>query len=56
LFSTAPYLACLHDQNKSGFFEESFIQPNKAIKKVSISSEWLEKSRSTKKAPFVLIM
>jgi len=34
-------LACLHDQNKSGF---------------SKSPDWLEKSRPSKKATFVLIM
>jgi len=40
-------LACLHDQNKGGFFGgPAFIQPIRAIEKVqySKSSDWLEKS------------
>jgi len=48
----------LHDQNKSGFFEgPAFIQPIRDnLKKYSKSSDWLKKSRPSKKATFVLIM
>jgi len=45
------YLACLHDQNKSGFFGgPDFIQPIRVIEKVgySKSSDWLEKARPPK--------
>jgi len=50
-------LTCLHDQNKSGFFGgPAFIKPIRAIWKFSKSSDWLKKSRPSKKAAFVLIM
>jgi len=42
-------LACLHDQNKSGFFEgPAFSSQSKQLKKYSKNSGWLEKSRPTK--------
>jgi len=50
-------LACLHYQNKSAFFGGlAFIQPIRAIKQHSKSSDWLDKSWPPKKATLVLIM
>jgi len=50
------HIACLHDQNKSGFFGgPAFIQPIKSNLNFQ-SSDWLEKSRPSKEATFVLIM
>jgi len=38
-------LACLHDQNKSGFFgRPAFIQPIKVFENLSDFSDWLDKS------------
>jgi len=54
LVTLKPDIACLHNQNKSGFFGGlAFIQPIKASEKFSKSSDWLEKSRPSKKATFV---
>jgi len=45
-----PHLACLHDQNKSGFFGgQAFFHPIRAFENF-YCSDWLEK------ATFVLIM
>jgi len=49
--TTVLYLASLHDQNKSGFFPT-----NQGFLKTSNCSDWLDKSRPSKKATFVLIM
>jgi len=51
-------LACLHDQNKSGFFgEPDFFQPIRELFENFLNcSDWLDKSRPSKKAPFALIM
>jgi len=44
-------------KTKSGFLEgPAFNKPIKAFKIYSKSFNWLEKSRSSKKATFVLIM
>jgi len=51
------HIACLslHDRNKSGFFGgPAFIQSIRVIWKVYKSSDWLEKSRPSKKATFAL--
>jgi len=50
-------LACLHNLNKRGFFGgPAFIQQSEKSEKFSKSPDWLEKSRPSKKATFVLIM
>jgi len=50
-------LACLHEQNKSGFLEGRLLSSqSEQLKKYLKSSYWLEKSRPSKKATFVLIM
>jgi len=50
-------IACLHDQNISGFFEgPAFNQQSEQFKVHSKNFDWLEKSRPSKKATFVLIM
>jgi len=57
MFFLHSYLACLHDQNKSGFLEGLLLSgQSQQFKKYSKSSDWLEKSRPSKKATFVLIM
>jgi len=44
-------LACLHDQDKSGFSGgPAYIQPIRAIWKALKKFRWLEKSRPSKKA------
>jgi len=45
------FIACLHDQAKSGFFEgPAFIQLiTEQFKKYSKSYDWLEKCRPSKK-------
>jgi len=43
-------LACLHDQNKSGFFGgPAFISQSEESEKFSKSPDWLEESRPSKK-------
>jgi len=50
-------IACLHDQNKSGFFgEPAFSSQSGLFENFSDCSDWLDKSRPYKKATFVLIM
>jgi len=50
-------LAYLHDQNKSGFLEGRLLSSqSEQLKKYLKSSDWMEKSRPSKKAAFVLIM
>jgi len=47
------FIACLHDQNKSGFLEGRLLSSqSKQFKKYSKSSDWLEKSRPFKKSHF----
>jgi len=56
-FNDFPYIVCLHDQNKSGFFEgPAFNQPIKAIYNLFKELRLAGKSRPSKKATFVLIM
>jgi len=51
------YIACLHDQNKSGFLEGRLLSSqSEQSKKFSKSSDWLKKIRPSKKATFALIM
>jgi len=47
-----------YNQNKSGFFggPAYFIRQSEQFKKYSKSSDWLEKTRLSKKSTFVLIM
>jgi len=48
-------LLTVHDQNKSGFLEgRLFSSQSEQFKKYSKSSDWLEKSRPSIKATFVL--
>jgi len=50
-------LACLHDQNKSGFFGgPAFFSQSELIEYFSDGSVWFDKSWTLKKATFVLIM
>jgi len=57
LLRDRPLIACLHDQNKSGFLEGRLLtSQSEQFKNYSKSSYWLEKSRPSKKAAFVLIM
>jgi len=50
-------LACLHDQSKIGVFEEpAFFSQSGLFENFSDCSIWLDKSRPSKKATFVLIM
>jgi len=50
-------IACLHDQNKSGFLEGRLLSSqSEQSEKFSKSPDWLENSRISKKATFVLIM
>jgi len=50
-------VVCLHDQNKSGFLKGGFLSSeSEQSEKFSKSSDWLEKSRPSEKATFVLIM
>jgi len=51
------HVACLHDQDMSGFFEGRLLSSqSEQFKIYSKSFDWLEKSRPSKKATFVLIM
>jgi len=48
----ASLLACLHDQNKSGFFgRPAFFQPIRAFP-IVYRSDWLNKSRPSQKSHF----
>jgi len=50
-------IACLHDQNKAGFFGgRLFFSQSGLFENFSDCSDWLDKSRPSKKATFVLIM
>jgi len=51
LFVTANALiACLHDQNKCGFLEGQLLSSqSEPFEKFSKSSDWLDKSQSSKK-------
>jgi len=50
-------LACLHDQNKNGFFGGPLLfSQSEQFEKFSKIPDWLEKSRLSKKATFALIM
>jgi len=50
-------LACLHDQNKSSFFGGSaFCTQSELFEYFLNCSDWMDKSRPSKKATFVLIM
>jgi len=52
-----PQLACLNDQNKSGFLEgRPFSSQSGLFENFSDCSVWLDKSRPSKKATFVLIV
>jgi len=55
---TVLQLACLHDQNKGGFLEgQLFSSQSKPLKTFQIALiGCMDKSRSSKKATFVLIM
>jgi len=54
---TTALLACLHDQNKSGFFGGlAFSSQLGLFENFSDCFDWLDKSRPFKKATFVLIM
>jgi len=52
------HVACLHDQNKSGFFwRAGFFSANERFFVYFLNcSDWLDKSRPSKKVTFVLIM
>jgi len=53
----ATYIAILHDQNKSGFLEGRLLSiQSEQSEKFSKSPDWLDKSRPSKNATFVLIM
>jgi len=50
-------ISCLHDQNKSGFLEgRLFSSQSELFEHFFNCSDWLDKSRPSKKASFVLIM
>jgi len=50
-------IACLHDQNKSGFFGGQLLfSQSEQSEMFSKGSDWLKKIRPSKKATFVLIM
>jgi len=50
---TNPLLVCLHNQNKSGFFGgPAFFQPIRHFESFSNYSDWLDKSRPSKKIHF----
>jgi len=47
---TETHLACLHDQNKSGFFGgPAFFLPSDLFDNFSDCSDWPDKSRPSKK-------
>jgi len=53
----AALLSCLHHQNKSGFLEGWLLSSqSEQFKKYSKISDWLEKSRPSITATFVLII
>jgi len=50
-----PQLACLHNQSKSGLFRgRLFSSPSGLFENFSDFCDWLDKSRPSKKATFVL--
>jgi len=50
-------LACLHDQNKMAFLEgRLFSSQSDVFENFTNHSDWLDKSRPSKKSTFVLIM
>jgi len=51
------FLACLHEQNKSGFLVSRLLSSQSGqSEKFLKSPDWLEKSRPSKKAALVFIM
>jgi len=59
IFQSLPLLlvACLHDQTKVAFLKGwLFSCQSEQFEKFFKTSDWLEKSRPSKKATFVLIM
>jgi len=51
------HIACLHDQNKSGFFGGPALSSQSELFEYFLnSSNWLDESQPSKKATFVLIM
>jgi len=50
------HVACLHDQNKSVLEGRLCSSQSELLENFSNCSEWLDKSRPSKKATFVLIM
>jgi len=51
------HIACLHDQSKSGFFGGmAFSSQSGFFENFSDFSDWLDQSRPSKKATFVLSM
>jgi len=51
------FVACLHDKNKSGFFGGPvFSSQSELFEYFFNSSDWLDKSRPSIKATFVLII
>jgi len=51
LFHVNFLLACLHDQNKIGFFGEPAFQPIRAFEYFLNCPDWMDKSQPSKKAP-----
>jgi len=50
-------IACLHDQNKSGFLKGQLLSSqSEQFEKLFKSSNWLDKSRPSKKVALVLVM
>jgi len=47
------HLACLHDQNKNGFFGgPAFSSQSELFENFSDCSEWIDKSRALQKSHF----
>jgi len=56
-YTVGLHVACLHDQNKSGFLAGRLLSSQlEQFEKFSKDYDWLEKSRPSKKATFVFIM
>jgi len=56
-FTHSALLACLHDQNKVAFLEGQLFSSQLVLfEDFSDCSDWLDKSQSSKKTTFVLIM
>jgi len=54
IFLQRIYIACLHDQNKSGFLEgRLFSSQSELFENFLDCSDWLDKSWSSKKATFI---